>query len=478
MKKILIIGGAVFGVILLLLIGASLYVASLIDEDFLVEQIEANLNCRAAVQELDVGLFGAVSSIKLRGVAIGPRDADANNAVPQSERTSEIRRIISADEIELSLRFWPLLSKRLEVESFIIDGLGLNLTLFANGTNNLKPLFTTPRLVNGERNPALDPPPPEEAEEAAGPRTADAPFSAKDLPIAANLERVGVTNGTVTVDLRQDRQTINVSELNLLLTDIDIEPTDLPNHNSADLSFDANISVKNARGVETLLLLVDSSGEIVPFDAQNGQVNTSIVYSLTILENSTLHSFAVLDRLAGALPALAQAGLEMDKLAEKAVLQENVDVVVSYGNGLVTLLNDPRFPTRNYDFALAKDSWIRVTNSTHRFVGKVIASEEESARGIANVDRNVTEALRGRGDPAPIRNRMLNEMLENGRLYLSFTSRGRLNDPDVELLSNLPRLTDLVSGAATDIARERINQELDRTPGARQAQEQLQNLFR
>ncbi|MCB1173573.1 MAG: AsmA domain protein [Leptospiraceae bacterium] len=474
MKKILIGAGAFFGVLLIALIGASIYLSSLINEDFIVQQLESSMNCRVEIKELNTGLFSAVSSIGLEGVKLGPRDAVANKGTPQKDRKPMAAGVIEAGSIKLALQFGPLLSKKLVVDKLVIDQAKLNLVILANGGNNLNALFRTPQIVNGERNPALDAP----KEEAAVESGSDKPFTAADLPISGSLKKIGFTNSNAAIKLQSTGETIEIADLDLLLTNIDIDGTDLKNHNSAHLEIDTTASILNRQKVKKLKLILTSSGKIVPFDVKTGKVNPAIQYHLTVNKGSTLHSFAVLDALAGSLPVLKNIGLKMDKLSKEAVLLQNVDVVISYSRSLLKLLNEPTFPTRNYDLALRKGSWIRLSNSTHNMIGKVISSEAESKAGIAHVDSEIQKVVKGDAANAKmIRDKLLGSLVENDRVFLAFTSTGSLGNPNVSLLSNIPSITDLLKGSINEAINNRVNNELKKVPGGKQINDALKGLF-
>jgi hypothetical protein len=465
MKKILIITGAVLGGFLILLVGVSLYVSSLLTPDFVVQQLESNLSLRAELAEIDVGLFSG-ASVVLKGVALGPRDSVANQGVPLGERKPMRNKTISAEGLELSLQLMPLLDKRLVVEKFVFEKPVLNMTMRANGTNNLSGLFQTPTVVNGERNPALDQakaPASESADQASG----SEPFRAQDLMFAGSLERVGLSDGTINLGLASGDR-LNLKNLNLFLTNIEVNPADLANHNSAYLELNADVSALSRRGgQEVARFLLKSDGKIVPFDPKTGEIALNIRYDLTLKESSFMTGFAVMDQLSGTLPDLKKAGVNMSDVAKKAELIRDVQIDVEYGRGLLKILNDPTFPTRHYDLALLKGSTIKLGDSTHRFKGSVLASEAETNKAFANLDKELQKALKGTSaDPVEIRNKALSKIITEGRIHLDFTSSGALANPNVDLLVNLPKISDVIKSAGGDILKSKIDAEINKViPG-------------
>ncbi|HMY45795.1 MAG TPA: AsmA domain protein, partial [Leptospiraceae bacterium] len=74
MKKILYFVVIPLFVILALVSASAWYALKVVlNENFLVQQIESNLNVRAEVRKLNVSLFSAMSSVELEGVSLGAR---------------------------------------------------------------------------------------------------------------------------------------------------------------------------------------------------------------------------------------------------------------------------------------------------------------------------------------------------------------------------------------------------------------------
>lgn len=459
MKKILIIAGSVVGLILVILIGVSIYVASLLNEDFVVQQIEGTFNLRAELAELNVGLFSG-ATVELRGVALGPRDSYANKGTPLSERKPMTNKTISAESVKLALQLFPLMDGRLVVDEFVFRKPVVNLVMYPSGANNMGGLFTTPTVVNGERNPALDAPKEEPAEGS------DEPFQAKHLGLAGNIDSAGIDNGTLNMRMAAGDK-LEFRGLELWLTDIDIDPADLENHNSAYLSLDTVVHAISRSGQEVGKFILESDGKIVPFDPETGEVALNIRYDLNLAENSFVTGFAVVDKLAGDLPDLRQAGVKMDDLAKKAELIRDVKLNVEYGRGLLKFLDDSMLPTRHYDFGLQKGSTIRLADSTHRFRGQLLASESETDIALAGLDRELTNALKGTGaDPKAIRNKALAQVVKDGRLHFNFLSSGPLANPNVDLLAEIPSLSAMIKSAGGDVLRSKLDSELKKVlPG-------------
>jgi len=473
MKKILYFIVIPFLVIVIALFGGTWYVLNkVLNENFLVQQIESNLNVRAEIKKLNISLFSVMSSVELEGVSLGARDALANSGAELSQRTPMKNAVLSVNKIDLKFSLIHLLAKRFELNRFLLIGPVVSLTLHEDGTNSLTPLFKKPLIVAGKPNPALT----EKAEpETKDKKTKDEPekpFSVKDLPISASLKQIGIKDGSVAVVMAKTGQLIRIGGLSAMVDSIDIDPADLVKHNSVQISFDADVVVVSAKKTEAAGLLMRSGGLVTPFDAKTGYVTQTVEYNLVLKKDSFITGLAAFDQLAGELPVLNKAGFSWGKLADRAALVRDVNVRISYSHGLVTFLDDVVFPTQNYDLHLKKGSWMNATTNGHNFNASVRASESESKDVLARFDQGIAKKAKGQ-NVEQLRNRILGKLVVDGRVELPFQSAGNIAHPDVKLLAELPSVTDILAGSAKDALKDKINQRLP--PGARDKAKDVMN---
>lgn len=459
MKKIAMIGGGVVAALLLIVVvGGFLALKVVVNEEFLVNQIESNLNVRAEIKKLNISLFSAMSSVEVEGLSLGARDNDANQGTPLAQRKPLQNPVLSVKTVDLKLSLLPLLARRFELKRFLLSEPSVSMVLYENGTNSLTPLFKKPLLVGGKPNPALTEKPEEPVEEEKD----DKPFTAKDLPISASLKEIGLRGGNVTLLLQKTGQTIRLSGLSLMLDSIDVDPADLAKHNSIRISMDALVNIISSKKTDAAGLILRSGGTVQPFDPKTGAVTTGVEYLVTVKKDSYISGMAAFDQLAGELPVLNKVGFSWKKLADKALLLRDVDVKVRYSQGLVTFLEDAAFPTANYDLVLKKGSTMNTANGTHNFNASVRASEAESNDILARFDRGIEKKLKGAMTVEQARTRVLGVLLDQGKVQLPFSSLGSFENPNVKLLAELPSLTEVLTGGATDALRNKLN---ERIPG-------------
>ncbi len=453
MKKILISISIFLGLILTVLIAGLLSISSIVTPDFIVSQIESSLNTRADLKKVNISLFSAMSSIELEGLSLHERDQFADNANLLAERTASASPVLSVRKVDLKLNFVALLRRSFQLKSFLLIEPFVSITLKENG-NSLTHLFKKPKLVAGKPNPAL-----EVKEEVSSADNINKPFTVKSLPISANIAKVGMENGTINIFIQKTLQKLSLKNVNLLLTDIDIDPENLEKHNTLHLIANINTSVLNSGGQETALFKIISKGSIVPFVAKTGLINPSVNYNLTLKAGSYINGLSIMDALSGTLPVLSNAGIKLDGFSKKADLSSDVNIIINYFSNKITLLNQITIPTPNYDLTLEKNNWVHLETNEHYFKGGVLASKAESDKAISGVDSAIKTQLKIE-NPAEIRNKILGNLIKEERVNLPFTSNGNIKSPNVSLMIELPSLLEFGKGILIDKAKEEIKKKL------------------
>lgn len=473
MKKIGYGIGAVIASILLIVIIALVFAGSFITPSFLVKQIESAINVRAHVESVNINLFNVLSGIEIEGIILAPRDEVANKGTPLDERKSKPKGLIQLGKADVKISFLALLTKTLKVNKIVLKQPVISLTMNEDGGNNLTSLFKTPKIVDGEKNPALSAEAiaekKKEAEEEAKEKASSppsGPFSIKDIPIALKMGLVGIQEGNIQVNMRKTGQQIQIQKLDLELKDIDIDGSDLESHNSIDVNFDADVTIIGRNKKETAKFILETDGKVVPFVVKTGLVNPKVMYEVTMKEDSFVSGFAAFDAIAGELPMMNQAGLKLDKLKEKAELKKDVSFKVEYSNGKVTFLDEPTFPTKNYDLQIRKGSYIVATTNFHEMKMGMLYDEDESKKSLASLDEKIKQATKGQGDPKALRNKIVGNLIKDERLFIPFRTYGDIRNPNVELGVGLGTLTDLIGGAVKEVIKGKAADALKKIPGA------------
>jgi hypothetical protein len=471
MKKIIYGVGGLFGLLIGVLILALVFAGSFLTNEFLVKQIEAAINVRANVDKVNINLFSALSSVEVEGIQLTYRDDVADKGMPLAERKPLKSSVISIGKADIKLSLIGILQKKFELKKLLISEPKVSFIMFENGGNNLTSLFKAPALVNGEPNPALTPEAiaerkkqAEEERQAAKDEPSE-PFTAKDIPVAIRMGIVGAEKGDIQITMKKTGQVIKIQDLNFKLSDIDIDGSNLASHNHVGVDFDTNVTVIGKNKQEAAKFILETDGDLKPFVEKTGLVNPSVVYDVRMKENSFLSGFAAFDAISGEMPLLSQAGLKLDKLKEKSILKKDVKFKVAYSDGKVTFLDEPTFPSKNYDLQIVKGSFIVITTNYHEMKMGMLYDEEESKKSIGGVDAKIKEATKGQGDPKELRNKVLGNLIKDERIFIPFKTTGDLRNPTVTLGVEIGSLADLLGGAIKGAIKGRIGDELKKIPG-------------
>ena len=141
MKGLFKWAGILLGVLVLLIIAASIVVMFLVDKEMIASQMEAVLNRHVTIDGIDIGLFSVVSGIEVAGVKISnyktPEQLEALKGKPVAENDL----FAGLKRLSLKLRFLPLLSGSVQVGEFVIYEPVIHFVKYKNGTFNFSDLL-------------------------------------------------------------------------------------------------------------------------------------------------------------------------------------------------------------------------------------------------------------------------------------------------------------------------------------------------
>ncbi len=464
-KKLSLIVAGLILFLLLAVVGLSFYVSSLLTEDFIVHQLEGLFNARFALKKYSFSLLSG-GDLVLEEVAIGPRDRFANQATPLSKRSPMKGEVLAIGEFGLHLDIFKIFSGVLHIKSFALDKPKIHLILYAKSGNNLSPLFGLPAIVAGKKNPALakqkkNAAAIKQSKEEKEPtkqtnKDSSKPMRAQDIPLAANLEKIGIENGDVKVHLQATGDTLHIKNLDFLVTDIELDPNDLQNKNGANIDFKMQLAIYTKAKQETAHLKLVSGGRVIPFDKRSGRIDPNINYDLNIKKGSYLSGFTVLEKLGDKADSLQKIGVSPAKLKEKFILSADTKTRVNYWRGVIRVLNDFKLLSKSYDFLVKKGALFYVNKASHSMEAEVWLSKADSRKFLLQLDKALEKNLKLSSQEAQgFRDKHFATIIRDGRLYLPFRSKGPFRNPDVNLTAPLPSYQALLK----DVGRKVLDKE-------------------
>ncbi|HAQ61077.1 TPA: hypothetical protein DCR49_03620, partial [Candidatus Delongbacteria bacterium] len=221
----IIIGLILF--VLLALFALKIYLENYFDKNIIVREVEKNTNARFELEDISIGLFAFKPYLELNKVKLGQRDKYADDKVHIDERPKMENEIVSIENIELKANLFPLLHKKFELDKFIISEPKMKLSIGKKGDNNLSPLLKSTKDQDySSQDDEIEAEAAEDsAEETAAAETnSDEPakeFNAKDVPIAAELNQIGIEKGEIDIFFKTTEQRFLISDLYVVISQID-----------------------------------------------------------------------------------------------------------------------------------------------------------------------------------------------------------------------------------------------------------------
>lgn len=467
--------------VLLILFGLKIYLENYFDKNIIVEQVEANTNARFELEDISIGLFAFKPYLELNKVKFGQRDKYADDKVHIDERPKMENEIVSIENIELKANLFPLLHKKFELNKFIISEPKMKLTIGKKGENNLSQLMKSTGSADGS---SYDEQENQEAEKTAeesstSETSSEKPakeFNAKDVPIAAELNQIGIEKGEIDILFKATDQKFLISDLYIVISQIDFDPKNLEQHNKAHIKIDTDLLISNKDGKEQAKLILRSHADIRPMDPKTGKIEPEALYDLTINEGSFLVALVAMEKVKSSLSTLDQMGLDLSLLSKKAVVKKDANTKIRYKEGKISFEEELKVETGDYDITIQKDGWFNVLNNQHSFKGNLLVSKSESDKLLKNVDSYIDEQIsKAKGvkiDKAQVKKDLLSGIVKDGRVSIDFSSKGDISDPDVKVTVLPPSLTKIIQKQAGSIIEDKAKEE-----GEKQGKKLLKSLF-
>ena len=422
MKRVLLTLGLI---VLLLVIGGGVFVwfsvRSLSNPDYLVQQIEESLNCRAEVTTAELDLLRAPAQLMLTGIAFGPRDAYAEERTPLAERPP-LQGSVTIDFAMLELDRTALFSKKLVVRNLTLERPQVDVTIFDNGRTSLDELILPPKKAKSSK-------PSEPMEEGAKPK-ADR-FSVERLPISAIADEMLIDNITIHATVEKSKTTVQLHEGVIILSDIDIDPDSLGEHNSANIDFAAWIGVDSfEHNMRYLDISMEGNGAIQPFEVETGLLNPSVSAAVTVLKDSWMDALPLLDEMEDLMGQLKEYGVDTDGIRLRGDFSEDTETSFNVSREKLQMTSDFLVPIDENFLILQRDSWVNAGDESHEFFFSFVGSERLTTKIEEEVKKHVKDQFGSLAAEIVITG-IMTPLKKGDFLLLRFRSEGVLGNPKV-----------------------------------------------
>ena len=437
--------GILIGVLVILIIAASVVVMLVVDKEMIAGQMESVLHRHVTIDGIDIGLFSVVSGIEVAGVKI------SNYKTPEQLEALAGKPVVDNDlfaglkSLSLKLKVLPLLSGSVQVGEFVLREPVIHVVKYKNGTFNFSDLLK---------------PEEEKAEKKTG-----EPLSADDLPVSLVLGKIGLEQGMVTYLDKRANRTLQIYDLTFLAHSASIDPRQLEKKNEVKIKFETGIKPKERRktgAVEYFDLGIAAKGSVKPFDVKTRLLDPEVALEVES-PNGTLSGVKILKAIQS-VKAIEQYTGKLSFLQDEVTWKEaDMDVWYKAGNAKVST---GRIEGEDYSLDFSG-----TTNMDTKAIDLDLGMElgEEPTQALrASIEKKMKQELKGDVGKY-VSSEQLTDMVmkrltnEDGNVFLKYKVKGTTTSPKPTLVGpTVPPLQALLKemgGDVADIATEAAKKE-------------------
>lgn len=436
--------GLLAGVLLLVLV-LSVMVNYFINEDYLVEQIEASISSEVSIEEVELSIFSSPTRLVLKNVRLSARAGDA--------RAGDA--MVKVDHVDLSVNLWKLLSKRIEVSSMTVYGASVTGTLYEDGGSSLEALFESPDQKKKHRRKNKSAKQAKQQRKHDSDKSEGGGFNVFDHDdFIASLGGFFLKNASADITLEKSGLRIQCREFNLSLDALELDPQHLQDTDSAKLTMSIKLQFNSTKGWRYGDLNIEGSATSRLFNAQTGDFEPDVEGSFDLGDDSWLNTrIPVITEAWGKLEKLEKIGIHIAPLPERATFGRSQSVAAHYHLGKVTVRQPLSLWLDDWEVAILEKSWLQTETDQHQIMAELLASRNVSATCYALL-MSAVDYL-----PKDVREAMVKDMSQNlfreDRLLVRVKSKGELSHPKIRLVDGVPDFAKSAEKAGKKLLQEK-----------------------
>ena len=480
MKKALTILGVLIALTAGALGGLRWWLGGRLSKETLVAQLESTWNCRAHIDTVSLVLLASPARLEINGCRLAAADAEVAKPLAARAPLDEGALAVNIERAVLEVRLQDLTARRLHIRQLLIAGIRVREEIDKEGKSSLQTLFSdpvrqteavaasapadptpapptppapppsAPPAVTTAANPA---PPPLPAAEPAPPAAPDEPegtaaFQAAELGFSIKVGSASLERAALRVDNRENTTITDISDFEFKITEIDVNPADLANHNSLKLALGGRCVVQDhvkisgeQRKVNLADLRLRGEGTVALFDTASGSLRPAADLRLTLLKDSVLGGYMTFGESESKdLKKLKEEyGIDFSGITMGGTLQTDTQIHVSSFDGRTTFLEPAHFVMPDFELVVDKGGWLHPAKDEHdlpiRLVcgSKLQAAVAAGAKQVLPNEEMVNGIIKQLSD-------------DQGRLCLDFLSNGKLSKPKIK-----PDLSRLLRGLLEEL---------------------------
>ena len=278
--------------------------------------------------------------------------------------------------------------------------------------------------------------------------------------LAVTMKALNIENSQLYAKIRRNKTRITFSNIQIKVSDIDLDPEDLENHNQAKVTITCHLDIEDRdRTVKYADLEIRSEGSVIPFDPITGYINPDLIYNITVPKGSKLDAIPALVKLeAKANDKLEKVGLKLDVLADDITITEDTTLKLAYREDALRLAEEATIVFNDHELVLKDDAWLHTGTNRHEAKAEIFLSQAASDKALGKARDFLREQSKKYSFDQDIALNLVNTLLEpvtkRGRVYVPFNSTGDFNDPKVRPDIDVE---DLAEAMVMEAAKELLN---------------------
>ncbi|MEM6910137.1 MAG: hypothetical protein AAF555_01005 [Verrucomicrobiota bacterium] len=453
-------------------ITARVIVTSYLSEAFIVQKLEETIDARVEIGGLKLSFLRMPAAVTLESVKLAPRDAFANEAVPLEERPALEKAILSVEKARFAVNLMDLIKRELQVEALTLQGFDGQVEIYETGGNSLQSLFEEPAMVAGKKKVASPAAPlpsaPEPREDPLPAEEVPEGFNAKSIPIAGQVEELSIRDSRIEILLEANESQVLVEDFSLIFSEVDVDPANLAERNSAQIELAGSFRVVNpAKVVEHAQLNVKATGQAQLFEVTTGDFAPDVRARFSFEKGTSVKVLPQIRRLQERLQILEQLGIDVaDYLNKEIDLAQNDDLALHYHDYQLTLESVLEVTSGDFLMQVTNGTWMNIADNSHNAQARLVADESLSREAREQVNQ-VVLGKAPREIRASLESQVIGKLFdEQGLLSIGFASEGRFAEPKVRITTDLPDFGEMLKEALKGGLGEKLEEALGEEAGS------------
>ena len=403
LAALLAVGGVTGGLVL------KSWLAGVLTRESFIRQIESQWNCRADISSLTVSLWSAPARIEIKNLVLAAPDADTKAGTPIASRKpiTASAALAGADRLVLEVDLADLIHQRLHVKRLTLSSVRARNDVSDENGNLLANLFSKPQppaTASTAKQPEATPSataPTTSVPEAPAPAVVPAPtattapstvvasssnittsvaaepakpahhatFQAKELGLSVVIDEARVEQGSFHQNNHRAHDRIDITDLNLAISQVDVDPADLAHHDQCKIDLTAHLQYKGRarvgdsdQDVKKVDLTLETSSTLHPLNLDDGEFNPSGTLDLLIKKDSVLGGFGTFGDMAGKDKGMDRLkknfGIDVSNVTAGGPVQQDIHTTVKINGSRLEFTNDTPILFPDYTLTLGTGSWL------------------------------------------------------------------------------------------------------------------------